>query len=441
MYCKNCGNNLPDNAVFCTNCGHKIVLPTNESTTQPLPMQSWNPSMNQSFNGQNLQQPMHNFGQNNVAAKRKPIPFITKFLILEVIALALFAGLFFTKLKEYTSPERVAKSFFTTIMAGDYDDAYEMLSIEESDFVNKESFKNVVMDIGNENISNFEIEDVTTNKNTYTKQIIISYRIKEDTEDYYFTLYLDKSSSKKFFFFDDWEVNIGDYIKKDISISVLEDSTVSIAGKTLDNKYITGPVDEYGYVLYTIPKMFSTTYDVLITNPIYCDCSMPISITDDGNVFYQEYECAISMKSEITKQLLEQAKSDFKILWNGASKQNTFSSLNSLKTASYITDMENDYSKLMYKFSDGNTPGISDVTFGEFEVATSMDTVGTNYTVPYINVSLTASFGCTWLEEDWWTGDMETVKGNGDYSAQLCYIYENGEWVLSDIDIADFYYY
>ena len=214
MYCNNCGNSLPDNAVFCTNCGNKIVFPTNEPTVQPMQNFQQSINQNQNFNGQNLQQPQHAFGQNNIASQRKPIPFITKFIILEAIALVLFASLFFMKIKEYTSPENTAKSFFTTVMAGDYEKAFEMLSLEESDFLNKETFKKLVAQIGSKNISNYEIEDVTTNKNTYAKEIMISYRQKEDTQDYYFRLYLDKSSSKKFFFFDDWNVNIGDYIKR-----------------------------------------------------------------------------------------------------------------------------------------------------------------------------------------------------------------------------------
>ncbi len=43
MFCSNCGNKLPDNAKFCTECGAKIASAESQPTQQPASAPAFEP--------------------------------------------------------------------------------------------------------------------------------------------------------------------------------------------------------------------------------------------------------------------------------------------------------------------------------------------------------------------------------------------------------------
>lgn len=434
MFCPKCGSQLPDQAMFCGECGHKVVMPNQGNVVQQpvqqkqvTPQPSYQPAM-----------------QAYKPANKKPMPLVTKIMIGEVIALAICAGVFYTKIKEYTSPETVARTYFTAVMAGDKKAAYDMIEVEESEFVNEKYFGNVVEQIGCKNVSNYKVRDVEPKSDDYTTEVEITYHLKEDTTDYSFYVKLDKAASKKLFFFDDWKVNVGDYIQKDVLLSVNKDSKVCVDGTELDPKYLGASSEEGENDTYTIPKMFNGAYEAVITNDIYTDCNMSLDVDEYGKSFYEgeEYSDDVSIKPEIIDEIMKRSQEDFKVLWNGAVQQIDFANVtSSMQVAEDKEAMAENYEELASHFIREEGTGLQQVQFDSFEVSVEPGGGGIDYEVPALYVRFTAPFTCVEVDRDWWTGELEEEDCSGDYSGSLYYTYQNGAWVLSEISIANLYYY
>lgn len=439
MFCENCGNKLPDDALFCNACGHKVSMPEKIATQQPV--QQLVQSVPQSQQNQLVNQPAMPQGmqEQHIRVEKKPMQFLTKLLIAEVAVFVVLAGVFYTKMKEYTSPETTAKAYFSAVMAGEQKRAYDMIEVGESGFINEKFFGKVLKQIGCKNVNNFKVEELKKSSDDYAKNVKITYRLKEDTEDYNFYVKLEKTNTKAFLLFDKWKVNIGDYIQKDVALSVIKDSKVTFEGEKLGKKYLSDEQDEDNKDVYIIPKMFYGTYQTVITNDVYTDCQMDVEISEEENSFYENYE-DVSIKSEILQQVMNQSEKDFKALWDGAASNQDFARLVGVPMAQDTTDIQENYTNLADKFKSEDGTGLKSMNFGNFQVTAVGRADDIEDSVPSVNVEFTAAFTCTNTEKNWWTDELEESSGSGDYRGSLYYIYEDGKWVLSDLSLAGFYF-
>lgn len=455
MFCENCGKEIPDKALFCVGCGARIEKrPQGAAGVHSQQMkqsgQVWQPEQMQRAQqipkAQQIQQPYS--GNVNVAQKqesRKPIPMITKILFCEIIVFVICAVILYGKVKEYTSPEMTAKAYFTAVMAGNSENAYKMIDVEENEFINKDTFKKLTEQIGCKNIKNYMIKE---NKGDYfeadeegeedspSKEVIITYRLKEDTSDYNFVVKLDKSDTKKYFLFDDWKVNVGDYIQKDIVLEVAGSSKVQIDGKELNEKYKKKSEDNFGFQIYTIPKMFEGVYDIKITSDIYSDYSDRLSVLGGENYFSAE---DVSLKEEVINQVMEQAKTDFKQLWNDIVEKKNLVDVTNVKMSDNKSEIEEGYMSLVEDFKRQDGTGKKKIKFDNFEISAEAGTESYNSNIPVIYVYFTAPYTCTYVEQNWWDGTFYDEDNTGTYNATLGYQYMNGEWVLTSADIDNIY--
>lgn len=463
MFCEECGNRLPDEAVFCTECGAKVkkvqqqapsiqesnqqqisendkIIPGDANTT---PIQQMVPVSTAPVPVQN-QMPMQNVAPNQMpvqnVAPRKPMKKITKILLVEAALVLALGAAAYTKAKDFVSPERTAKEYFVEVMAGDSAAAYEKLNIEESDFVNSKYFEKVVPQIGCENISNYEIRIAPQDSNAYTKQYYITYHKKDDDQDYSFAVNLEKSQKKKWFFFDEWKVNVGSYIPKNVTISTISDVKVSVDGKELDQK--EAKKDEYGYVTYTIPKMFECNYEVKVSSDIYEDSTYTIQPSEDETYFSAGNNMPI--KQEIKDAVSEQAQKDFQTLWKGIATKTSFSSLSGIPKDMLDSTVQEDYQAAVDDIAGKKTKGIKKISFNDLTMEISFPTDYDDEDVPNLKASvyLSGSMNYTRISEDWWDGSLESEKIQDDsYGATLSYVYRDGAWVLQDGDFGKYFYY
>lgn len=438
MFCAKCGNELPENALFCGECGSRVDRDDFENTDQQMiPPVGQQPAMQQTAVQQQANLPADQ--QVYIRTNAKPVQFITKVLVIEVVIFAILAFISYTKIKEYVSPETVAKSYFTAVMSGDVKKAYDLIDVDEDEFVNEKYFRELLKDIGQKNIYNYKVDNTedTGDNLDFKKRVNITYRVKEDTSDYNFYIGLEKSPSKKLFLFDDWKVNVGDYIQKDVTIYVNQGSKVILNGTELDKKYLSDEKDEDSWSeYYVIPKMFSGTYEILITNDIYMDCKKSIVVNEDSTYFYESEYDGITLKPEIIEDIAKQSQKDFKTLCNGAVQQKSFKNVNDIPMAEDTSEIEEDYDKLVETFIKKDGEGLQKIEFGNFEVTAEGDTE-----YPAVYVKFSASFSCITTSKDWWSGQLENNEYSGDYTGDMNYIYQNGEWKLQNILISNFYYY
>lgn len=482
MFCEECGNKLPDGAVFCTECGTRVkqvekkapsmqqvnqqlISESNEIiqnggeaaqgeqivpvSTAPVPVaQNQMPMQNVAQN----QMPMQNVAQNQVlmqnvaqnqmpmqsVAPRKPMKKITKILLVEAALVLALGAAAYTKVKDFVSPERTAKEYFVEVMAGDSAAAYEKLNVEESDFVNSKYFEKIVPEIGCENISNYAIAGIQQEGNAYTKQVYITYHKKEDEQDYTFVVNLEKSQKKKWLFFDDWKVNVGSHIQKDVTVSTIPDAKVSIDGKEISQA--NAKKDEYGYVTYSIPKMFDCNYEVKVTSDMYEDSSYTIQPSEEETSFYVGTNMPI--KQEVKDAVSAQAQKDFQTLWKGIAAKAEFSSLDGIPKD--ISSIQEDYQSAVEDIAGKKTEGIKNISFDDLtmEISFSNDDYDEDIQSPRATIYFTGTMDYTRVSEDWWDGSLQSNKVQDDsYSGTLSYIYQDGAWVLQDGDFDKYFYY
>ena len=199
-----------------------------------VPNQQW--SQQQGFvpNGQavNLQgavpneQPVH----NKVKKKHKKLHILSKIAILEWVAVAALLVGSYMMGQKYFSAEQSAKQYFTALMSGKVSDAYQCIDVSADSMVNENNFKTVVAQQGCKKISGYDIvRDVE--KNDHMHEITIRYNVKESTEDFYYTVCMEKTGEKKFYLFDQWKVNVGDVVAQKVKVTVPKGTKVSINGK------------------------------------------------------------------------------------------------------------------------------------------------------------------------------------------------------------------
>lgn len=428
MFCENCGNKLPDDARFCDVCGCKVSAPEQGVSAQPVQQQVQQP----------VQQPIQQPIQQTPSA-RTPMSLFTKVLLVEAVLLVILAGVFFVKSKEYMSPEKTAKMYFNAVMAGNQKKAYDLIEIDESGFVNEKYFGNVVEQIGCKNITNFKVEDIGEQSDDYAREVKITYRLKEDTQDYDFYVKLEKANAKKFLFFDDWKVNVGDYLQKDVHFSVIKGSTMTVDGEDLGKKYLTDSDKEASVDEYVIPKMFYGTYQIVVKNDIYNDYQTSVTVDGEEDSFSEDFD-SVSVKKEAMQNVLKQSKTDFQLLWNGAAKKQDFMKLTGIQMTQDTSELQDTYSRLAGYFISEDGDGLKKMSFQNIAVnAEEYEGYGESF-APMVRVEFTTKYNCTKTELNWWTNEPEESDDSGDYTGVLYYSYEEGDWVLSDMSIADFYY-
>lgn len=390
------------------------------------------------------QMSMQNAAPNQVpmqnVALRKPMKKITKILLVEAALVLALGTAAYTKGKELVSPERTAKEYFVELMAGDSKAAYEKINVEESEFVNREYFEKIVSEIGCENISNYQIESVIQENNAYAKQFYITYHKKEDEEDYSFVVNLEKGQKKKWLFFDEWKVNIGSHIQKDVKLTTIPDAKLSIDGKEISQK--DAQQDENGFVTYSIPKMFDCNYEVKVSSELYEDAVYNVQPSQEEAYF--NVGSNLSIRQEIKDMVSEQAQKDFQTLWRGIAAKKEFSSLDGIPKNLQNTSVQEDYESVLSDMAGKKTEGIKKISFDdlEMEIVFLKEEYNEDMQCPNAKVYFTGTMDYTKVSASWWDGNLEASKVQDDeYYGSLNYIYQDGAWVLQDGEFKKYFYY
>lgn len=146
MFCPKCGKNNNDSSQFCEACGSELI--DNQPTSQSI-------SMN------DIQQKvMPNAGisgYNGQLSKTKRLPKSVKILLILNLIFLFVVIVISVIASSLTSPKHIAKGYFNTIVDGDWNKMYSYFSLENSDFINQDSFIKMMENEINLEIENFEI--------------------------------------------------------------------------------------------------------------------------------------------------------------------------------------------------------------------------------------------------------------------------------------------
>ncbi len=167
---------------------------------------------------------------------------------------------------ETYSADKYMDEFYECFLNESYAALFKSAGVEESKFISTTAFTQMMVnDYGYEETEKYSIGKVVQSGN-YAKATV-AFVDSETIETVKWDLKLEKSKDKKYVFFNEWQVNIDDFIIEDVKITAPEEVEVIIDDiniTTEDIEEVDKTVDqETGKVTYTIGRMFKGTHAVL----------------------------------------------------------------------------------------------------------------------------------------------------------------------------------
>lgn len=445
MFCPKCGKNNNDSSQFCEACGSELI--DNQPTSQSI-------SMN------DIQQKvMPNAGisgYNGQLSKTKRLPKSVKILLILNLIFLFVVIVISVIASSLTSPKHIAKGYFNTIVDGDWNKMYSYFSLENSDFINQDSFIKMMENEINLEIENFEIlkesslsyensflEKYPFSKNYYKsssdsdmiKTYVVNYILKGSASPQSETITLVKSSGKKFLFYPDYYVNVDNLIVSNFHVSVPKESTVYIDNIKLTEK-MTSPDDDYNYSdynydTYVVSKIFSGEHELKVEHPI-CDVYTEKIQINDSDYYSSSYTVPELILNDSVRANLTNMTEDIYIqIVSSALEKKSFDTLNLACTSdpNQLAGIKESYDSLIKRLRDEDGTGYQSITFNAFTDNSSQiefDASGIYF------CDLEIEYDYVKISKDWYTDEYSELQSTyPSYSPiQFTYVYENNEWVI-----------
>lgn len=445
MFCPKCCKNNNDSSQFCEACGSELI--DNQPTSQSI-------SMN------DIQQKvMPNAGisgYNGQLSKTKRLPKSVKILLILNLIFLFVVIVISVIASSLTSPKHIAKGYFNTIVDGDWNKMYSYFSLENSDFINQDSFIKMMENEINLEIENFEIlkesslsyensflEKYPFSKNYYKsssdsdmiKTYVVNYILKGSASPQSETITLVKSSGKKFLFYPDYYVNVDNLIVSNFHVSVPKESTVYIDNIKLTEK-MTSPDDDYNYSdynydTYVVSKIFSGEHELKVEHPI-CDVYTEKIQINDSDYYSSSYTVPELILNDSVRANLTNMTEDIYIqIVSSALEKKSFDTLNLACTSdpNQLAGIKESYDSLIKRLRDEDGTGYQSITFNAFTDNSSQiefDASGTYF------CDLEIEYDYVKISKDWYTDEYSELQSTyPSYSPiQFTYVYENNEWVI-----------
>lgn len=194
MFCPNCGAQLEDGDVFCGECGAKIQQQPEQKTEETVKQTVEEPKVQQAQ--QNIPNQTEGYAPKKKSAASNVSPKAKKIIGIQIAVLAVLIGVFFYFGSKSSKPEAAVNQFVDNYNDHKWEKVYPAYDMEESDFINEETFAKT-MD---------QSDPGTLSEATggYVQNGQYIFRINRGSG--YMMAYVTKSAKKTFLFFDKYEV-------------------------------------------------------------------------------------------------------------------------------------------------------------------------------------------------------------------------------------------
>ncbi len=434
MYCQECGTKNTDDAVFCANCGVKLAW--GEEYIPRMHQQNIQP---QSTQFQNI--PFQNGqpqGYPCVTSPKMSKKVETWRIVfgIELIAIVLLLVFAYKNASAYFGARSVAERYFLAYANGDWNSAYQMLELDENDFINENNYEKAAKQDQLPKITSYAVGKIQAfSGDELGTAVDIRYRSKGESSDSVYTVSLNKQRGKKFLLFDDWKISTDDIISKDIMVQVPKDAKVMLEGQELADSYISKGKEKDGYYdTYVIPELFSGTYGVRVT----------MDGMEDNNGMFHTYNgtyivTSLRPSEKTMDQLINIAGEDMQKVYAAAMHGNSFATIADLYTNNkdYAEDIEEAYDSFL-ESAQRDTGDVANVIHISNISASASSYDGNSG--PVVEVRLQFDYSVDFSYEDFWTGEMRPDTYDSSDSVIYDFIYENGEWLPSNLGCHTLYY-
>lgn len=415
MFCEKCGSKNPNDAMFCENCGTPL-----QSMAEP----PFKPDTS-SNNGQH-----YNSGSNGipiintpVAQKtpHKPLSKLTMAIVAEVLVIICMVYALYGLGRDYFGPKQRAKEFFEYMANAEWSKAYDMLDVDESEFINEKFFEKAMRTTSFGNVVSYNVKSGSTSSSS-TKDVNVNYTNDDSADKLNYKVSLNKDK-KKLLIFDNWTVSSESMVCSNYMIYVPSGATVTFDGVELDDKYIYPDSYSTDTVTYGMPNIFIGCHDITVSKEGMEDVSETVMIVTS----FQEYELkSMTLKEETVQEIEELAYKNVKKIYEAAIKNESFSSIEDMfsENESYRENVNDSYEYLC--------DSLNDDYFSPHKIEFNNITEKLEYDDGLISVSFQMSYVADYTYV-YWDGDSEEKKSEGRANVTIEFINEDGKWVQSYI--------
>lgn len=299
MFCPKCGMQNETGVNFCASCGAKMV--DNQPTSQKLALKSAKTGVSQGAN-----QFIKNITQ--VLSKIKSLPKVIKqvsiaavFLLVALIAIGVAGA-------AITNPKNIVKGYFEAKINNDWGRMFDYLSLEPSEFVNRDSFIIFMENRDTLDIVNFEISDISLDSDllkTYSVHYLLRGNSYTETE----IITLVKTSNNRLLFFNNYEIVVDNLTISNYRVHVPKGAEAQINDIKL--KHSTNVNQNYD--TYVITEIFLGSHHLEVEHPEYetyteliylyergSNEHFVINLTPKGSVAYSSETTASNLDAEET---------------------------------------------------------------------------------------------------------------------------------------------
>jgi hypothetical protein len=406
MFCPECGTRNTDVAAFCEECGAKL--------------QSRRPAVSYT---RGMKKP-------ELSPKTKLSVSVGLGALACVIAFLAVGSI-------VASPDRIAKAYYSSVCAGNYDKAYSYIALPESPLLSKEAYLAVA---GNE-MGDGALK-LERDKKRSTKDKVVYSLVQDGNKLTGWEALLFGSDSPKGGFeliregrslllFGKYRVRLDGMIARDCTISALRGAAVTVDGVALAP--IAGDADEDSESeRYQIPYLFVGAHGVTVTHPLCEGYSETIQVGSDGRSLNVT---RMTLQESVRAALMEQVKAFVPELYDAGLLKNTpFSGLELPLTedAQARKEMEETYDK--WKSSNQTDDGAA--LFQSIEYKDFKDSSYQTALEPALTYQCRVSWTADYvkLEKGWRDEEWKEAEGSRAWTTALGFVYENGQWLIRSIE-------
>lgn len=408
MYCEKCGAKNDDNSLFCTECGQAFRKETSAQKTRAAYAPPTKPT----------------------AAKRKGSVKRTV-IIAAVIALAVIIGVLYYMGKTATAPIKTAQGYFDCLAGGNMKGAFSMLDISESEFVTEKAFSAIMNaqlgDIGG-NVINSACREIPSD-DMLEKNYRVTYTLRGGSGKKTMEITLVRQPGKSWLLFDNYKVSAAAITAENVRIEAIKGSTLYIDGKKADKKYLKKNSDSSGDV-YAIPSIFAGNHKLKCTAPFMKDSEFEGDIASGGTYEFTKATISDSAKDEIRQSLLDAMQQ----IYNSAIKKKSFSGLEKYASEEGEEELHDYYDEVCDSVrSDYYESELKSVTFSDLSFTGALDVDDDE--IEY-DMNASVRFTYSYVYEDY-DGEIfeDSVDTPQKASGEIKVVYENGKWLIDDIEL------
>lgn len=422
MFCQSCGTQNPEGSLFCQECGVKLDVPNVSKAQEAQVVQT---DYVQLQNG--YIQPL-----STSAVPAKPMSKKSKMLIGLIVLLCVAIFGFYNFAKTQFNPGKVAEKYFTNVMNAKWENVYNSFDIKESKFITKKNFLKSQKSTKEVKYNTYKVGKAIYDKDSLGTIVVITYRLKGDSEDSEFEVSLNKQKEKNLLFFDSWKINPSSYIKKNFEIQVPKEAEINFDGTKLGDKFISNSDETYTYI--NIPELFFGEYPITVKQEHMETIKTKVSASDSGY-----YVDEMNLSKQTQSDIIKAAQNVLQSLYTaGLAKQDFSTVADNFSNDQTIRDnAQTQYTDFMNSLMSENGAGITQIDFSDFTGDTdlSMDAG-----VVTVQVEISYNYNLKYKALDWWSGELKDETKSNTNSDSFTYIFENGKWVIKSADYDVIYY-